>query len=286
MNLVHSGKVRDVYDAGDDRLLMVTSDRISAFDVVLDEPIPDKGRVLTALTAFWLDRLADIAPSHLVRIEDEGEHAGRAMLVRRAEMLPIECIVRGYLSGSAWKEYQRFGHRPRPAPARRPPAVRPAARARLHPVHQGRGRPPRREHLRRAGGGDRRASDRRRGRRHQPGRLPAGGRRTPPSTGSSSPTPSSSWAGSTAGWPSATRSSPPTRPASGRRPTGSRAPSPRRSTSSRCATGWRPPAGTRPAAAAAPARGGRRHLRPLRGRLRAPDGEALGRLAGRARVTA
>jgi phosphoribosylaminoimidazole-succinocarboxamide synthase len=109
MNLVHSGKVRDVYDAGDDLLLMVTSDRISAFDVVLDEPIPDKGRVLTALTAFWLDRLADIAPSHLVRIEDEGEHAGRAMLVKRAKMLPIECIVRGYLSGSAWKEYQRFG---------------------------------------------------------------------------------------------------------------------------------------------------------------------------------
>jgi phosphoribosylaminoimidazole-succinocarboxamide synthase len=107
--LVHRGKVRDVYDAGDGLLLMVTSDRISAFDVVLDEPIPHKGRVLTALTAFWLDRLADIAPSHLVRIVDEGEDAGRAMLVRRAEMLPIECIVRGYLSGSAWKEYQRTG---------------------------------------------------------------------------------------------------------------------------------------------------------------------------------
>jgi len=109
VNLVHSGKVRDVYDAGDGHLLMVTSDRISAFDVVLDQPIPDKGRVLTALTSFWLDRLADIAPSHLVRIVDEGENAGRAMVVRRAEMLPIECIVRGYLSGSAWKEYQRSG---------------------------------------------------------------------------------------------------------------------------------------------------------------------------------
>lgn len=118
MNLVHSGKVRDVYDAGDGLLLMVTSDRISAFDVVLDEPIPDKGRVLTALTAFWLERLADIAPSHLVRIVDEGDHAGRAMVVRRAAMLPIECIVRGYLSGSAWKEYQREGTvhgRPMPA---------------------------------------------------------------------------------------------------------------------------------------------------------------------------
>ena len=109
MKLVHSGKVRDVYDAGDGNLLMVTSDRISAFDVVLDEPIPDKGRVLTALTAFWLERLADVAPSHLVHIVDDGEWAGRAMLVRRAEMLPIECIVRGYLSGSAWKEYQATG---------------------------------------------------------------------------------------------------------------------------------------------------------------------------------
>jgi len=109
VNLIHQGKVRDVYDAGDDLLLMVTSDRLSAFDVVLDEPIPDKGRVLTALTAFWLDRLTDIAPSHLVRIEDEGEHAGRAMLVKRAKMLPIECIVRGYLSGSAWNEYRNFG---------------------------------------------------------------------------------------------------------------------------------------------------------------------------------
>ncbi len=109
MKLIHTGKVRDVYDAGDNHLLMVTSDRISAFDVVLDEPIPDKGRVLTALTAFWLDRLADIAPSHLVRIVDDGPDAGRAMLVRRADMLPIECIVRGYLSGSAWKEYQRTG---------------------------------------------------------------------------------------------------------------------------------------------------------------------------------
>ncbi len=105
MNLVHSGKVRDVYDAGDGRLLMVASDRISAFDVVLTEPIPDKGRVLNALTAFWVEEMADIAPSHLISLED----GGRAMLVRRADMIPIECIVRGYLSGSAWKEYQRSG---------------------------------------------------------------------------------------------------------------------------------------------------------------------------------
>ena len=105
MKLIHSGKVRDVYDAGDDRLLMVASDRISAFDVIMAEPIPDKGRVLNAFTAFWVAEMADIAPSHLISLED----GGRAMLVRRADMIPIECIVRGYLSGSAWKEYQASG---------------------------------------------------------------------------------------------------------------------------------------------------------------------------------
>ena len=111
----YSGKVRDVYDAGGDRLLFVTSDRMSAFDVVMAEPIPDKGRVLTAITAFWLEVMGDLAPNHLVSLDpaDFGELgeeipdvAGRAMLVRRAEMLPVECIVRGYLSGSAWKEYR------------------------------------------------------------------------------------------------------------------------------------------------------------------------------------
>ena len=107
---IYQGKVRDVYDAGEGTLLFVASDRISAFDVVMAEPIPDKGRVLTALTAFWLTEvLADLCPNHLVSMVDEGEHAGRAMVVRKAEMLPIECIVRGYLSGSAWKEYQRSG---------------------------------------------------------------------------------------------------------------------------------------------------------------------------------
>lgn len=114
---VHAGKVRDVYDAGDGHLLLVTSDRISAFDVVMAEPIPDKGRVLTAMSAFWFETLADVAPSHLVSTEHDDlpeearrpELAGRVMLCRRAEMLPIECIVRGYLSGSAWKEYRTSG---------------------------------------------------------------------------------------------------------------------------------------------------------------------------------
>jgi phosphoribosylaminoimidazole-succinocarboxamide synthase len=115
---LYAGKVRDVYDAGEGRLLLVASDRISAFDVVLAEPIPDKGRILTALSAFWFDQMGDLAPSHLISIDpadfpDEAatlpDLEGRAMLVRRAEMLPIECIVRGYLAGSAWREYQASG---------------------------------------------------------------------------------------------------------------------------------------------------------------------------------
>jgi phosphoribosylaminoimidazole-succinocarboxamide synthase len=109
---VYSGKVRDVYEAGDDLLLFVTSDRISAFDVVMAEPIPDKGRVLTAMSAFWFEQLADVVPSHLVATEVDDipdEWQGRSMLVRKAEMLPIECIVRGRLTGSAWKEYRQSG---------------------------------------------------------------------------------------------------------------------------------------------------------------------------------
>jgi phosphoribosylaminoimidazole-succinocarboxamide synthase len=112
-----SGKVRDIYDAGDDRLLMVTSDRLSAFDVVMAEPIPDKGRVLTAMSAFWFDHLADVVPGHLVSTDladvpagaQDPSIAGRVMLCRKAEMLPIECIVRGYITGSAWKEYRASG---------------------------------------------------------------------------------------------------------------------------------------------------------------------------------
>jgi phosphoribosylaminoimidazole-succinocarboxamide synthase len=109
---LYSGKVRDIYEVSDDLLLFVASDRMSAFDVVMAEPIPDKGRVLTAMTTFWLDRLSDIAPSHLVSVDVADvmpEAVGRGMLVRRAEMIKIECIVRGYLSGSALKEYRANG---------------------------------------------------------------------------------------------------------------------------------------------------------------------------------
>ena len=116
---IHSGKVRDIYTVGEDQLLMVTSDRLSAFDVVLDEPITDKGRVLTAMSAFWFDALSDVVGSHLLSTDvadlpaeardSDDDLAGRVMLCRRAEMLPVECIVRGYLSGSAWKEYRASG---------------------------------------------------------------------------------------------------------------------------------------------------------------------------------
>ena len=114
---VYSGKVRDIYDAGDGRLLLVSSDRLSAFDVVMAEPIPDKGRVLTAMSAFWFEHFDGVVGSHLISTEladlpaeaQKPEWEGRVMLCRRAEMLPIECIVRGYLAGSAWKEYSRNG---------------------------------------------------------------------------------------------------------------------------------------------------------------------------------
>jgi phosphoribosylaminoimidazole-succinocarboxamide synthase len=122
LTLLQSGKVRELYDAGAGRLLMVASDRMSAFDVIMAEPIPDKGRVLTAMTAYWLGELADLAPNHLISADTadfpEGAAAlpggldglaGRSMLVHRADMLAIECIVRGYLAGSAYKEYEREG---------------------------------------------------------------------------------------------------------------------------------------------------------------------------------
>lgn len=124
--LVHTGKVRELYDVGDGLLLVVASDRVSAYDVVFAEPIPEKGRVLTAMTAFWTEALADVAPGTVLSA-DPGEIVarvpaaasltgsgwtsidGRALLVRRAEMLAIECIVRGYLAGQAYDEYAAAG---------------------------------------------------------------------------------------------------------------------------------------------------------------------------------
>jgi phosphoribosylaminoimidazole-succinocarboxamide synthase len=113
--LVARGKVREIYDAGPERLLLVASDRISAYDHVLPTPIPDKGRVLTQLSVWWFEQLAPVLSSfgashHLVSASDvPSEAAGRAMLVRRLEMLPVECVARGYLSGSGTVEYSRAG---------------------------------------------------------------------------------------------------------------------------------------------------------------------------------
>ena len=116
------GKVRDIYAVGDDRVLLVTTDRISAFDVVMAETIPMKGAVLTQISAWWFDQLKDSVPHHMISADTEAiirqvpalrDHraaiAGRAMLCRRTEVFPIECVIRGYLSGSAWKEYAQHG---------------------------------------------------------------------------------------------------------------------------------------------------------------------------------
>jgi phosphoribosylaminoimidazole-succinocarboxamide synthase len=102
---VASGKVREIYALDDERLLLVASDRISTFDVVLPTEIPDKGRVLTGLSGFWFTLLREIVPNHMLSIHDDG----RSMECRRLEMLPIECVVRGYLAGSGWKDYQATG---------------------------------------------------------------------------------------------------------------------------------------------------------------------------------
>ncbi len=122
--LIHKGKVREMYEVDDRHLLMVATDAISAFDVVFDQTVPDKGKVLTAMTVWWSEFLSPVAKTHLAGInkpallsqiaqtmqfDPRPEWAGRSLLVRRAEMLPIECIVRGYITGSAWKEYTDSG---------------------------------------------------------------------------------------------------------------------------------------------------------------------------------
>ncbi len=103
---LYSGKVRDLYTRPDGHLLLVASDRISAYDFILPTPIPDKGRILTALTLWWFDRLAGLVPNHLVSLDVPGEVAGRAMVVERLEMFPVECVARGYLAGSGLLDYQ------------------------------------------------------------------------------------------------------------------------------------------------------------------------------------
>ena len=118
LNLIARGKVRDIYDLGE-TLLLVTSDRISAFDVIMNEPIPDKGYVLTQISAFWFRQMEDIVKNHIISIDVAdfpascqpyaGVLKGRSMLVKKAKPLPVECIVRGYVSGSGWKDYKANG---------------------------------------------------------------------------------------------------------------------------------------------------------------------------------
>ena len=118
LKLAARGKVRDIYDLGES-LLLVTSDRISAFDVIMNEPIPDKGFVLTQISAFWFRQMEDIVPNHIISIDVDEYPAscrpyadllrGRSMLVKKAQPLPVECIVRGYVSGSGWKDYKASG---------------------------------------------------------------------------------------------------------------------------------------------------------------------------------
>ena len=115
--LVGRGKVRDIYAVGEDKLLIVTTDRLSAYDVILPNPVPEKGRVLTELANFWFGRLASIVPNHLTGIDPEsvvspderGQVRGRSVVVKKMKTLPIEAVVRGYLEGSGWKEYQESG---------------------------------------------------------------------------------------------------------------------------------------------------------------------------------
>jgi phosphoribosylaminoimidazole-succinocarboxamide synthase len=116
--LVARGKVRDIYGVGDDHLLIVTTDRLSAFDVVLPDPVPGKGAVLTAVSNFWFERTRDIIPNHLAALslaevlpdpEERAQVEGRAIVVRKLKALPVEAVVRGYLIGSGWKDYQRSG---------------------------------------------------------------------------------------------------------------------------------------------------------------------------------
>ncbi len=117
LSLLHRGKVRENFSVGDDKMLIVASDRLSAFDVILDQPIPEKGMVLTQMAQFWFDILADVVPNHLTGIapetvvsaEEAPQIKGRSMVVKKLKALPIEAVVRGYLIGSGWKDYQATG---------------------------------------------------------------------------------------------------------------------------------------------------------------------------------
>jgi phosphoribosylaminoimidazole-succinocarboxamide synthase len=147
LKLINRGKVRDIYDVDSDHLLIVTSDRLSAFDVVLPQPIPGKGEVLTRVANFWFERTKDLIPNHLSGkpleevVPDAAQRKGlgdRAVVVRKLKPLPVEAIVRGYLIGSGWKDYQKSGS---VCGIALPAGLQQADKlpGDLHPLHQGRG---------------------------------------------------------------------------------------------------------------------------------------------------
>ena len=117
MKKISSGKVREIYEVDDDKLLLVVSDRVSAFDYILPSPIPNKGKVLNQISKFWFDSLKDVVPNHVISTDIKNfpdefqneEFEGRSMLVKKLKMIPVECIVRGYITGSGWKSYQNDG---------------------------------------------------------------------------------------------------------------------------------------------------------------------------------
>ena len=138
--LIASGKVREMYVAGRRAgLLMVASDRISTYDAVHPTPIPDKGKVLTGLSVFWFEKTRQIVANHLISATEgvPDEVRGRALVVRKLQMLPVECVVRGYITGSGWKDYQATGAVSGIELPRGPARVRAAARADLHAEHEG-----------------------------------------------------------------------------------------------------------------------------------------------------
>ncbi len=158
---IHEGKVRDIYAIDAATMLIVTTDRLSAFDVVLPDPIPDKGRVLNSISNFWFERTRALVPNHLTGRDplelarNDAERAllgGRSVVVRRLQALPIEAVVRGYLIGSGWKDYQASGALCGIALPAGPQAGAAAAAAAVHARQQGRGRRARREHRLRRGG--------------------------------------------------------------------------------------------------------------------------------------
>lgn len=179
--LLNRGKVRDIYDIDDSTLLIVTTDRMSAFDVIMNEPVPYKGVILNQITLFWMKKFAHLVKNHLIESDVDKfpaalapyreELEGRSVLVKKAKPLPVECIVRGYITGSGWKDYKATGSVCRLQAARGPAGVGPPRTAAVHPVHQGGTRRARREHFHGPGRGNPRQGHRRSDREHRPGPL-------------------------------------------------------------------------------------------------------------------